>query len=108
MKTKTFLLIITAALLTGWGTTATITASLQGKRAKELKTQTTEQHKIIDSLLTIPRTLFSVDLHVSDNSKTTLNARKQSGEIHFPNTKVYELKIDSVTIKKITQTDKQQ
>lgn len=92
-----------AFLLVSWGAIATTTANYQTKRVKELREQVKFQNEVIDSLITLPRKTFEVKLNVSDNSKTTLNARKQSGEIIFPNTKTYELKIDSLTIKQINK-----
>ena len=100
MKIRTFIEIFIGAILLGWCIIATTTSSLQSKRANEFKSQVEFQARTIDSLITLPRKTFEVELNVSDNSKTTLNAKKQSGEIIFPNNKIYELKIDSMTIKK--------
>lgn len=102
MKIRTMIEVLIAALLVGWGIIATTTANLQSQRAREFKEQCVFQERTIDSLITLPRNLAEITLQVSDNSKTTLNAKKQSGEIVFPNNKIYELRIDSLSIKKTT------
>lgn len=103
---RTLIEIIVALLLVSWGAVTTTTTTYQTKRVKELKEQVKFQNAVIDSLITLPRKTFEVKLNVSDNSKTTLNARKQSGEIIFPNTKTYELKIDSLTISLLNEVKK--
>lgn len=100
MRIRTMIEVLVGAILVGWCIIATTTAKLQSKRANEFKEQCVFQERTIDSLLKIPRNSTEIYLEVSDNSKTTLNAKKQSGEIIFPNNKIYELKIDSLTIKK--------
>lgn len=95
--------IIVTLLLAGWGAVTTTMTAYQTKSVMELKEHIKFQNAVIDSLITLPRKMFDVKLNVTDKSKTTLNARKQSGKIIFPNTKTYELKIDSLTISKINK-----
>ena len=97
---KIIIEIIVAFLLIGWGAISTTKATYQTKRVKELKEQVQFQQNTIDSIIKLPRETYQVELSVSDNSKTTLNARKQSGEITLSADRMYELKIDSLSIKK--------
>lgn len=74
-------------------------AAIQSKHCKQYKKLVNEQIAVIDSLVAIPRNSTTVQLFVTDKSTTKLNAKKSSGTITFPNAKVYELKLDSVSLK---------
>lgn len=100
---RTMIEVLVGAILICWGIIGTTTANLQTKRVRAQNELIENQYRTIDSLISLPRETFQVDLNVSDNSKTTLNAKKQSGEIIFPNNKVYELRIDSLSIQKATK-----
>lgn len=102
-KIKTYVVLLTIALILGWAIIGTSTARHQKSQIKSQNEQIMFQQRTIDSLLNLPRNGTEIYLQVSDNSKTTLNAKKQSGEIIFPNNKIYELRIDSLSIKKTTK-----
>ena len=82
--------ILAAGLITasvGWGLTA--------KNARNLKQQTVQQTEIIDSLLKRRMNVFDVKMNVTDNTKTTVYGKKQSGNITIPAVKEYRLILDS-------------
>jgi hypothetical protein len=86
--------ILAAALTTacvGWGLTA--------KNARNLKQQTVQQTKIIDSLLQRRMNVFDVQMNVNDYTKTTVYGKKQSGNITIPAVKEYRLILDSCSFK---------
>lgn len=86
---------VVAVAMTALATTAT----LQGRHLKDARQQVQEQSKVIDSLLTIDRTYFEVQLYVTDKSTSKVYGSHNKGTITMPSERTYKLVIDSTNVK---------
>lgn len=80
-------------------TALSTTVALQGKHLKDVRNQVAEQSRVIDSLLTIERTYFEVQLYVTDKSKSKVFGSHNKGTITMPSERKYKLVIDSSNVK---------
>lgn len=91
-------MIVYAVVAVALATTATLSA-IQGRHLRDVRKQVAEQSVIIDSLLTIKRTVFEINMAVTDKSVFKVNGSHNKGEIHVPSDRTYHLVIDSVNVK---------
>lgn len=79
--------------------TLSATTALQRKHLKDVRTQCAEQSRVIDSLLTLDRTYFEVQLYVTDKSVSKVYGSHNKGTITMPSERTYKLVIDSANVK---------
>lgn len=80
-------------------TALSVLSVYQGRHLKDMRRTVQEQSMVIDSLLTIKRTVFEIDMQVTDKSVFKVNGSHNKGEIHVPSDRTYHLVIDSVNVK---------
>jgi hypothetical protein len=91
-------MIVYAVVAVALATTTTVSA-IQGRHLRDVRKQVAEQSVIIDSLLTIKRTVFEINMAVTDKSVFKVNGSHNKGEIHVPSDRTYHLIIDSCNVK---------
>ena len=96
---KTWIKTILYAVLSATIISLSILSSVQGRHLKDMRKQVAEQSVVIDSLLTIKRTVFEIDMKVTDKSVFKVNGSHNKGSISVPSDRTYHLVIDSCNVK---------
>lgn len=98
-KMKNWIKAIIYAVLSATIVSLSVLSTVQGRHLKDVRKQVAEQSMVIDSLLTIKRTVFEINMDVTDKSVFKVNGSHNKGEIHVPSDRTYHLVIDSVNVK---------
>lgn len=96
---KTWIKTVIYAAMAVTISTLSVTTALQSRHLKDARNHVAEQSRVIDSLLTLERTYFDVQLNVTDKSVSKVFGSHNRGTITMPSQRTYRLVVDSTNVK---------
>ena len=96
---KIWIKTIIYAVLVSTIISLSVLSAVQGRHLKDMRKQVAEQSVVIDSLLVLKRTVFEINMEVTDKSVFKVNGSHNKGSISVPSDRTYHLIIDSCNVK---------